>query len=289
VYWTTTGTIMKVPLTGGAAVIVASGQTNPHHVALGSGRIYWTNDDDGVNHDGEGTSVMSLALAGGVPATVARFDSMSARPTAVTADGVGLYWTTYGGPAYTDGAVFRLQTNGGRAGVTPVSLASGHDGPYGGIAMDGTNVFWTTGSVQFLEGVPNGGRTAETRRNGSVMISKPAATNPDCQARLKADQAAAASAAEHEAERREPLKPALERQNDARELIAQCEAKRNELAPLIAQANAARNRGDVAALQQIVPRIQARTEAWAATTRMLIATGTPTNVVNQHCGLGANP
>ncbi len=63
-------------------------------------------------------------------------------------DGHDVYWTNSGTLAnrYTDGAVMRVPVGGG----TPTLLASGQDSPVG-VAVDASNVYWTTASGAVLE------------------------------------------------------------------------------------------------------------------------------------------
>jgi hypothetical protein len=46
VYWTNyfaSGTVMKVPRSGGSATVLASGQSAPHGIAVDATSVYWTN------------------------------------------------------------------------------------------------------------------------------------------------------------------------------------------------------------------------------------------------------
>ena len=63
VYWTSdAGTVMKVPLTGGTAITLASDQDGPSGIVVDDASIYWTNAGSGT--------VMKLARAGGPPLTL---------------------------------------------------------------------------------------------------------------------------------------------------------------------------------------------------------------------------
>jgi sugar lactone lactonase YvrE len=65
VYWADLGNskVMKVPLSGGASVILASNQAQPRGIAVNTSAVCWTNSGS--------DTVMRIGLSGGTPVTVA--------------------------------------------------------------------------------------------------------------------------------------------------------------------------------------------------------------------------
>jgi hypothetical protein len=88
VYWTNSvsnGTVLSVPVGGGATTTVASHQSYPRGLAVDASGIYWTNPGSGT--------VMMAPLAGGAPVTIAYGQ---ATPFAIATDATTLYWVNYG-------------------------------------------------------------------------------------------------------------------------------------------------------------------------------------------------
>ena len=103
VYWTTlgtwdaasngfvksSGTVMKVPLTGGMPTTIASGQSDPVAVGVDATSVYWVNSGDGT--------VMSAPLAGlpdGSSPTI--LASGQSDPRGLAVDATSVYWTSAG-------------------------------------------------------------------------------------------------------------------------------------------------------------------------------------------------
>jgi len=187
VYWTAEGAgaggaVLRAPKGGGAAVVIASGQTHPGGIAVDADNVYWaeggsvvagnpaSNDDGMVGMYGDGT-IRALSKSSG---TVTALASVLTAPDAVTIDDVRVFWhDQYGirSVAKTGGALStvsgsvapfkstNLAVADGRltwasnqgswsiesaatAGGAPVTLASGIAAP-AGIVTDGSSAYWS--------------------------------------------------------------------------------------------------------------------------------------------------
>lgn len=86
VYWTVTGSIMKMPLAGGGAkAALVSGET-PVGIALNSDSIYWVNADGAVKKAPKG---------GGDATTLTTGNGTFGASCAITVDAESVYWLTY--------------------------------------------------------------------------------------------------------------------------------------------------------------------------------------------------
>jgi hypothetical protein len=106
-YWiTTTGDLLRVPLSGGAVatlVSAASTKTQVASVAVDDTSVYWTQDALASPTRG---SVVKLPLSGGTPITLASATGWSVEGIAV--DATSVYCTGIGSPAPTDQWLMRI-------------------------------------------------------------------------------------------------------------------------------------------------------------------------------------
>ncbi len=132
------GTVMECSMAGcnGQPTVVASGLAAPGGVTGAAGRVYWTSGPPSP-------SVTECSATGcTAPAVLASGAwSHSYDVIPIAADVTGVYWTT-------DSVVYAYSFAGG--GTTTTTLATAQQGA-AGIAVDGTDVYWTTamgGGVQ---------------------------------------------------------------------------------------------------------------------------------------------
>lgn len=144
VYWTSAdeGTVMKVPIAGGAPVALATGQDSPLGIAVDATHVYWVN---------EGGTVMKVPVAGGPPSAIA---DGQLKPKDIAVDATSVYWTNDGG------TVMKAPLEGG----SPVALAEGQRNPRK-LAIDAESVYWTNDDGT-VKKVPIGGGAPETLATG---------------------------------------------------------------------------------------------------------------------------
>jgi sugar lactone lactonase YvrE len=117
------GAIVRFPVSGFVAQLIASQQSEPHGLAIDASSVYWVNHGNGA--------VAKAPLAGGAVSPLAT--GSAGGPERVAVDAVRVYWTE---PAA--GVVLSVAKIGGAV----TTIASSQDEPFG-VAVDGTSVFWT--------------------------------------------------------------------------------------------------------------------------------------------------
>jgi hypothetical protein len=143
-YWTgpIDDTVWMKPKSGGAAVPLATGQTNPSGVAADASGVYWLNEGSAAASDG---AVMRADLSG---MNVQTLVSAQKFPLRIALDAGHVYWATLDGGlvgAGKDGKnLFPYVTSG-----TPIT----------GLAADGAHIYYTTNNKVFK--VPVGSLSVE--------------------------------------------------------------------------------------------------------------------------------
>jgi hypothetical protein len=132
------------------------------NIALDATNMYWTEpgtlNSAGTAYIPNTGRVMSLALSGGNPTTIASAQNW---PYGIAVDGTNVYWTNFALGAAGVGNVMKLPRDGS---AVAIPLATGQTGP-DAIAVDATNVYWTTMSGNIMS-MPIAGGMAMTLDTG---------------------------------------------------------------------------------------------------------------------------
>jgi hypothetical protein len=148
VYWVagtsdaSSGAIMKVPVSGGTPTTLASRPGSPAHLAVDASYVYW-------GEEPAAGAIMKVSLTGGAPTTVA---SASFPPWQIALGEADVYWIGQG--------VMKAPKIGGAAVELTSQLPML---PTAGLAVDATNVYFTSGPPGGTSGVstvPSQGGTA---------------------------------------------------------------------------------------------------------------------------------
>ena len=93
IYWTdySAGTVVKAPLGGGSATVIASDQGGPCSITADGSNVYWTNSSEGT--------VMKMSINDGHPVVLARDQR---QPSAIGLSQSYIAWMTIEGPRMSD-------------------------------------------------------------------------------------------------------------------------------------------------------------------------------------------
>lgn len=199
VYWTNAenGTVMRVPKSGGSPVAVAAEQDNVAAIAVDATHVYWIAGEAIVRVEKEGGKPPKPVVEGfGQPTGLAVDDAFvysystlsgklsrvpkkggAAKPVvtedvtlhAFFADDRFLYWSI-GSEGKAE--LKRLAKAGGK----PSSVVTGQSIP-GGLAQDGSSIYWTNGDAIFRADKSGGGATKIVDKTDRAISLAVDATN----------------------------------------------------------------------------------------------------------------
>jgi hypothetical protein len=144
--------VMKRPL-GGTPLTLVAGDYVPVAITVDATSVYWaatwTNDYPNYATDG---LILKVPLGGGTPITLA--SELDSDPQCIAVNANSVYWMT------TQSTVMSVPLGGG----TPTTLATGQltCGNGVGLAVDSTDLYWTTGEQGSVMTMPIGGGAATT-------------------------------------------------------------------------------------------------------------------------------
>jgi hypothetical protein len=135
-FWTTNSSqsVLQAAIAGDTATAVSTTEKIPYGIATNGTDVFWANHYQAAN------SIGHALVAGGGKNPIISGAPQVVYPTYVAADASYVYWGN-AGQSGTDGSVYRAKLDG----TMPVALATGQ-GPVYGIAIDATNVYFTTTS-----------------------------------------------------------------------------------------------------------------------------------------------
>jgi hypothetical protein len=133
VYWTTcgdpgTGAVTKVPIGGGPPTTLATGN-RLSGIAVDATSVYWM----AGTADCSSAALMKVPLGGGTPTTLT---ALPCSPAHVAVDSTSVYWIE------TPDTVMKVPITGGQ----PTSVANAPGGGFQ-LALDTTNVYWSAQGV----------------------------------------------------------------------------------------------------------------------------------------------
>jgi hypothetical protein len=129
-YWTTDpATVVTMPIGGGSPTTLFSGPTSLEGIAVDATSVYFSTYVE--------DTILTLPLAGGSPTT---FASGLARPLGVAVDATNVYFADF------DGSVVEIPLAGGSP-VTLTPMPAGFANFATGIAVNASNIYWSSGTT----------------------------------------------------------------------------------------------------------------------------------------------
>jgi hypothetical protein len=130
------GAIMKAGLDGHGVTVLASGRPSPNALTIDGTYVYWA----------EATAIEKVPLAGGAPTVLATLPAGAAVPSLAVAPSA-LYWTevdtlTADGDAATSPPDQLLRVDLDGTNRITLAIADDESQQPGGVAVDGTSVYW---------------------------------------------------------------------------------------------------------------------------------------------------
>lgn len=171
VYWVNQGSgdqgsVMKMSLSGGSPVSLATGESYPQEIAIDATNVYWS------NYLSRG-SVVKVPIAGGTKVVLAADPNM-VNTFAMAIDGTNAYWTNLGDPEANNGSVMKVPLGGGPL----TTLASNMTAVHALAVYNGTVYFggWGKGQSVLKVGI-NGGALSTVMDNTFALALAFDATN----------------------------------------------------------------------------------------------------------------
>lgn len=152
------GSLVSLPLAGGAPKTLASGLCGPDSIAVDTNDVYFADGGDGM--------VGKVAKTGGNPVVIASAQTLLG---SIAVDATSVYWTATDAQGLK-GSVLKAPTAGGAATVVasgwfPLLTGGGCGTITQSLAVDGAHAYWATGSGDVGASVlsaPVGGGAAVT-------------------------------------------------------------------------------------------------------------------------------
>jgi hypothetical protein len=155
------GTIVSMPLSGGAPLVLAEGQAGPSALAVDDLNVYWTTAGD-ITSSGGATAtggVFAVPLAGGTPVPLVP-DLVLPGPV-VALDGIVVFATNVG----SGSEIRRVSRDGGAA-----TLIASTDRLVAALALDTASVYWADADSPTIDASDDDGRIRSAPLAGGTIV-----------------------------------------------------------------------------------------------------------------------